>query len=152
MLKVEKIESGTVIDHIRAGRGLDVLEILGINSSYQGRVALVMNVPSKRMGKKDIVKIEGKHIDEHTADKIALIAPEATLNIIKNSNVSEKRVLKMPTNFVGILKCLNPKCITNHERADTIFSVEKESGGTFLRCAFCERAFPADELVHEPRA
>lgn len=146
MLTVEKIENGSVIDHIKAGRGLDVLRILNINGKYEGRVALVMNVPSKKMGKKDIVKIEGKRIDEKSANKIALIAPDATLNIINEGKVVDKSLVKLPNTLTGIIKCLNPKCITNNERVETIFYVEKGKA-ILLKCAFCEKVFKPEEMI-----
>ncbi|VVB66002.1 Aspartate carbamoyltransferase regulatory chain [Candidatus Gugararchaeum adminiculabundum] len=142
-INVEPIESGSVIDHIKAGRGLKVLRILGISEEFTGRVALVMNVTSKAMGKKDIVKIEGIHIDEKTADKISLIAPNASLNIVKNSKVVEKRKVVMPEVLIGVAKCPNPKCISSFESSETRFKVEKMG----LRCAFCERVFQPEELL-----
>jgi len=142
-LTVEKIENGTVIDHITSGKGMKVLAILKIDESYAGRVALVMNVPSKMMGKKDIVKIEGRHIDDKTANKIALLAPNANLNLIKNFEVIEKKQVKMPNVLIDIAPCPNPMCVANHERIESRFSVEKKG----LRCGFCERLFRADELV-----
>jgi aspartate carbamoyltransferase regulatory subunit len=143
MLTVEEIESGTVIDHIRHGKGLRVLEILEIAGDYQSRVALVMNVPSNKMGKKDIVKVEGKHISEKLIDKIALIAPEASINLIQNSKVIEKRAVKLHSKLVGVVKCPNPKCITNTENIESVFVIE----GDRARCAFCERLFKSEELI-----
>ncbi|MBM3228961.1 aspartate carbamoyltransferase regulatory subunit [Candidatus Parvarchaeota archaeon] len=142
-LSVEKIENGTVIDHITAGCGPRVLEILGIKDGFAGKVALIMNVPSKKLGKKDIVKIEGKPIDEKTADRIALLCPQATLNIVKNSELSEKRTVRLPRAMQGVLKCPNPRCVTNFEKIATIFSTEKDG----IRCGFCERVFGAQELA-----
>ncbi len=142
MLKVEKIANGTVIDHIKAGKGLRVLQILNIQVDYPGKVALVMNVPSNKMGTKDIVKISDKHIDEKTADRIALIAPDASLNIIKDFEVIEKRKVKMRNRLTGIAVCPNPNCITNHEKIETDFTLEER--GT--RCLYCERLFKPEEL------
>ncbi len=143
MLKVEKIEDGTVIDHIRAGKGPRVLEILNIHEDYQGNVALVMNAPSKKMGKKDIVKISGKHVDDKTADRIALISPEASINIIKGSKIVEKRTVKLHSRLIGLAKCPNPNCITGHEQIGTDFKVE----GKGIRCFYCERLFKPEELT-----
>jgi aspartate carbamoyltransferase regulatory subunit len=143
-LTVQKIISGTVIDHISAGRGFLVMRILGIAESYTGRVALLTNVPSKAMGKKDIIKIEGKLIDKKTADRIALIAPDSTINLISNSHIVSKKRVEIPSHIDGIFKCPNPKCITNSERVDTVFAVEK---GQRLRCHHCERLFTAEEMV-----
>lgn len=145
-LSVEKIEDGSVIDHITAGHGLRVLAILKIDDKYVGRVALVMNVPSKTMGRKDIVKIEGKIIDEKTADKIAVIAPQATLNIIKKGELASKNQVEMPSKLVGVFKCPNPKCVTTTERVETDFEVEKKSENPRMRCAYCERTFTPEEL------
>ncbi|MEM3031276.1 MAG: aspartate carbamoyltransferase regulatory subunit [Candidatus Micrarchaeia archaeon] len=143
-LAVEKIENGTVIDHITAGKGLRVLDILGIRSGFEGRAALVMNVPSKKMGRKDIVKVEGKFLDEKDVDKIAVIAPQATLNIIRNGEVKEKRAVRLPSFISGVFRCPNPKCVTNFERMSSRFAVER---GPMMRCSYCERAFSPDELV-----
>ncbi|MCX6777872.1 MAG: aspartate carbamoyltransferase regulatory subunit [Candidatus Micrarchaeota archaeon] len=143
MLTVEEIESGTVIDHIRHGKGLRVLEILEIAAEYHSRVALVMNVPSNKMGRKDIVKVEGKLLNEKLMDKIALIAPDATVNLIQNSKVIEKRHVKLHSKLVGVVKCPNPKCITNTENIESVFIVEADKA----RCAFCERLFKSEELI-----
>ena len=142
MVKVEPIENGTVIDHIRAGKGKKVLEMLGIDENNAGRIALVMNVPSKRMGKKDIVKIEGTIVSEEQTDLVALISPKSTINIIKNGKVVEKRDVEIPE-VLSIGTCPNPNCITNTERARKMFE-RREKG---FRCHFCERVFNAEELV-----
>ncbi len=142
MLKVEKIDNGTVIDHIQAGKGLRVLQILNIQVGYHGKVALLMNTTSSKMGKKDIVKIADKHIDDKTADKIALIAPDASLNIIKNFEVIEKRHVKLRSRLVGVAACPNPNCITNHEKMESEFKLE----GNGIRCFYCERLFKPEEL------
>jgi aspartate carbamoyltransferase regulatory subunit len=145
-LVVEKIENGTVIDHIPAGLGLEVLGILKIDRNYGARVALMMNVPSKKVGRKDIVKVEGKMLDDKSVNKIALIAPNATLNIIRNSNVVEKKVVRLPKELRGAFKCPNPECITNLEPIETLFRMEKPEERR-LRCGFCEMAFEAKELL-----
>jgi len=148
-LTVEKIENGTVIDHITAGKGLRVLDILGIRAGFEGRAALVMNVPSKKMGRKDIVKVEGRFLDEKDVDKIAVIAPQATLNIIKGGEVKEKGSVKLPRAIAGVFRCPNPKCITNFERIPSRFNVER---GPRMRCAYCERMFAPDEPIVRGRA
>ncbi len=142
-LKVEKIENGTVIDHISAGEGLRVMKILGIGIGYPARFALIANVKSKKMGKKDILKIEEKYIDEKDFDKIALVAPKASVNIVKGSRVVKKKDVAMPARIDGVLACPNPKCITNFEQVASVFLVEKKT----LRCAYCERSFAAGELL-----
>lgn len=139
---VEKIINGTVIDHIVGGKGKKVLSLLGIGEDYPGRVALMINVPSKKMGKKDIVKIEGILVDEERANLIALVSPHATINIIKNEKVTKKLDAEMPETL-RIGRCPNPNCITASERGNEEFAKE----GALYRCAYCERLFKSNELV-----
>jgi len=143
MLKVDVIENGTVVDHIKAGKGKRVLDILGVTQDYPGMVALVMNVSSKRSGKKDIVKIAGKLVSEDVANMIALISPGATINIIEDSKVSKKYVVALPEELMGIGHCPNPNCISNKANAKNHFRADM--GG--YRCHYCERLFGAEELV-----
>lgn len=112
-LYVRKIENGTVIDHIPSGYALDVLKILGLTGKEGHVIAIVMNVESKKFGKKDIVKIEDVELDMETVNKIALLAPHATINIIRNYSVVSKNRVKVPMVIKGIVKCINPRCITN---------------------------------------
>ncbi len=134
--------NGTVIDHIPNGMGKKVLSLLGVDDSYAYRVALMINVPSKKMGKKDIVKIEGIIVDKGKANLIALVAPHATVNIIRNERVDRKFTAELPERL-GIGKCPNPNCITNSEHGHEEFLKE----GTQYRCAYCERVFRGQELV-----
>lgn len=143
MLKVEPIENGTVIDHIRSGKGKKVLDILGIGEESAGRVALVMNVPSKKLDKKDIVKIADRFVSEEQANLIALVSPKSSINIIKNSKVVEKRDVETPNELVNVGTCPNPNCITNSELAEKKFAREHEG----FRCRYCERVFEAEELI-----
>ena len=143
MLKVDVIEKGTVVDHIKAGRGQKVLVILGAGEGHSERAALVMNVPSKKLGKKDIVKIEGKIVSEEVANMIALISPGASINIIENSSVAKKYVVSLPDKLKGVGSCPNPNCITNKEESIKQFTKENES----YRCHFCERLLSAEELI-----
>ena len=143
-LLVEKIAEGTVIDHIRAGAGNRVLQVLSASYPLSKMAALIINAPSKKFGRKDIVKIEGVFIDEKTANRIALISPTATLNIIRKSKVADKHHVVMPRALSGLLKCPNPKCITNFERAETTFT---HVDNDHLRCRHCERLFAPEELT-----
>ncbi len=143
-LTVEKISEGTVIDHLKAGSGAKVLSILSNAYPLNKMAALIMNAPSKKFGRKDIVKLEGVFLDEKTANRVSLIAPSATINIIRNSKVVEKRAVEMPKSLSGTLRCPNPKCITNLERAETTF-VRVDAG--HLRCRHCERLFAPEELA-----
>lgn len=143
MLKVEPLENGTVIDHIRAGHGKRVLEMLGIQEGYGGKVALVMNVPSQLMGKKDIVKIADRVIEGKLANLVALVAPHSSINIIKNGKVARKYNVELPGVLDGIGVCPNPNCISGTESGFKRFEREGER----YRCHYCERVFNAMELA-----
>ena len=143
MLNVEPIENGTVIDHIIAGKGKKVVDILKLTENPQGRIALMINVPSKQLGKKDILKIENSFISDDRANLIALISPSSTINTIKNGKVVDKRTVKIPPVLKGFGMCPNPNCITNSEAAPKLFETQKVG----YRCHYCERIFSADELV-----
>lgn len=143
MLKVDTIEMGTVVDHIKPGKGGKVLEVLGIGEKYPHRVALMMHVSSKKGKTKDIVKIEGKIVGQDAANIIALISPGATINIIKNEKVEKKFRVELPEELEGVGTCPNPNCITNSE--DTVKRFKADDGG--YRCHYCERLFKAEELV-----
>ena len=142
-MKVDVIENGTVVDHIKAGSGLKVFVMLGVAGGYSERAALVMNVPSKRLGKKDIVKIEGKTVSEDAASMIALLSPGASINIIENSKVAKKYVVSVPERLRGAGTCPNPNCITNREECVREFTKEGER----FRCHYCERLFAPSELL-----
>ncbi len=142
MLKVDVIEKGTVVDHIKAGKGLKVLAMLG-GAEGGERIALVMNVPSKKLGKKDIVKLENKMVSEDVANMIALISPGASINIVENSKVAKKYVVSVPDTLRGMGTCPNPNCITNKENCEKQFQKE----GNRFRCHYCERLVSAEELV-----
>ncbi|NOZ89239.1 MAG: aspartate carbamoyltransferase regulatory subunit [Crenarchaeota archaeon] len=115
-LLVERIRDGTVIDHIPAGRALIVLRILGITGREGLRVAVVMNVESRKLGRKDIVKIENRHLSPEEVNKIALVAPTATINIVRGYEVVEKRKVELPETLENVLRCTNPTCITRKPR------------------------------------
>jgi len=137
-LTVSKIRNGTVIDHIPAGRSLAVLKVLGI-TGYEGlRIAILMNVESKKLGRKDIVKIEEKVVDEREASIISLIAPEATINIVRDFNVVEKRKLRLPEIIKGLLKCPNPLCVTNNDPEALSEFVKVSEKPLRLRCVYCD--------------
>ncbi|GAB6947193.1 aspartate carbamoyltransferase regulatory subunit [Vulcanisaeta sp. JCM 16161] len=115
-LIISKIRDGVVIDHIPAGRALLVLRLLGITGREGFRVALVMNVESRKLGTKDIVKIEGRELTKDELNLVALVAPTATVNIIRDYEVVSKFKVAIPDVIEGLLKCKNPRCITNQQR------------------------------------
>jgi aspartate carbamoyltransferase regulatory subunit len=124
-LYVKKIKNGTAIDHISAGYALDVLKILNITGKEGNTVGVVMNVQSKNIGKKDMVKIEGRELKPEEVDKIALISPNATINIIREYGVIDKKKVNLPKDIAGIVECGNPSCISNSkEPVRSIFHVQ----------------------------
>jgi aspartate carbamoyltransferase regulatory subunit len=139
-LRVSKIQNGTVIDHIPGGQALRVLAILDIDGTGGETVSIAMNVPSKRVAAKDIVKVEGRELSQDEVDVLSLIAPDATINIIRDYEVVDKRRVERPDRVVGVLRCPNSNCITNAgEPVATKFTVLDDG----LRCEYC------DTIVHE---
>ena len=133
------IKNGTVIDHIPAGQALKVLRILGISGVVRSTVTVAMHVPSQDTEWKDIVKVEDRELQPTEVDKIALIAPHASVNVIRNYNVAEKRRVSTPDRVVGILECGNPNCITNQsEPVETEFLTAGQDPLTLV-CRYCER-------------
>jgi aspartate carbamoyltransferase regulatory subunit len=136
-LRVSKIKDGTVIDHIRGGYALDVVKILGITGREKKVMTIAINVPSKRFGVKDIVKIEGKALNSQEVNRIALVAPHASINIIRNYVVVEKLEVKLPKAVEGIVKCSNPCCISNAgEPVQSKFYVKSQEP-LILKCHYC---------------
>ncbi|AFZ70749.1 aspartate carbamoyltransferase, regulatory subunit [Caldisphaera lagunensis DSM 15908] len=149
-LLVSKIESGTVIDHINSGRALVVLKILNIKGNEGYRIAIVMNVPSTTMGKKDIVKLEDYYPNSEDLEKISLISPSATINIIKNYEVVKKYKVEIPSKIKGTLKCNNPTCITRKSNEPitssfTLLSKDKIK----LQCDYCGSILTEDDIIKE---
>jgi aspartate carbamoyltransferase regulatory subunit len=137
-LKIQPIKNGTVIDHITAGHALKVLHIMGLPQSSSSIISVVMNVRSK-MGQKDIVKVENRELDPHEVDKIALIAPKATINFIRNYEVKEKHRVNLPDEIIGIVQCSNPTCVSNsNEPVHSRFLVMNKDP-LRIKCYYCER-------------
>ena len=133
-LRVSKIRNGTVIDHVTGGHALNVLSILGIDGSEGLGVSVVMNVPSDRLGRKDVVKVEDRELSQSEVDVISLIAPEASINIIRDFEVVQKNRVDRPDSVVGLLSCPNRNCITNeNEPVETDFTVVDDG----VRCTYC---------------
>lgn len=134
-LLISPIRNGTVIDHITAGEALNVLKILGITGSTIECLSIATNVASGRIGRKDIVKIENRELKREEVDRIALIAPRATINIIRNFEVCEKKGVKIPPVLKGVVRCPNPGCISNtKEPIQSTFEVTPKG----LRCLYCD--------------
>ena len=147
-LKVKPIRNGTVIDHITANKALNVLKILGLPSK-EAAVTIAMNVKSSEMGTKDIVKVEGRELESREVDKIALIAPKATINIVREYEIVGKGKVTLLNHVNGILKCPNPNCITNtNEPVKSKFNVI-DTGPLMLRCYYCERIMNNQDIEEQ---
>jgi aspartate carbamoyltransferase regulatory subunit len=136
-LRVSKIKDGTVIDHIRGGFALDVVKILGITGKEKRVMTIAINVPSKRFGVKDIVKIEGKALSAQEVNRIALVAPHASINIIHDYVIEKKLEVKLPKAIQGIVKCVNPCCISNSEEPISSKFYVKQEEPLLLKCHYC---------------
>ncbi|HAK47057.1 MAG TPA: aspartate carbamoyltransferase regulatory subunit [Spirochaeta sp.] len=145
-LKVDAIKDGTVIDHIPGGRAVQVLKIL--NGSAQDTVSIGMNLLSGKYGRKDIVKIENHELSADEVNRIAIIAPTASITIIRDYEAAEKRKVEIPGELINIAHCPNPNCITNHETISTRFDRHKNptDDRTEFMCHYCEKIYEPDSL------
>ncbi len=143
-LEVSAIENGTVIDHIPANVLFKVISILNLDK-IDKQITFGTNLISKKLGKKAIIKLSDTFFIDKEINKIALVAPQAKLNIIRDFNVVEKKVVEVPEEIIGIAKCMNPKCITNNEKIVTRFSVESGKG-VQLKCHYCEKITDQDHI------
>lgn len=144
-LRVSKIENGTVIDHITGGQALNVLAILGIDGTRGEAVSIGMNVPSDRLGQKDVVKVEDRELSQSELDVLSLIAPAATINIIRGYDVVEKNRVERPDSVSGVLECPNTHCITNeNEPIESRFEVLDDG----VRCVYCDSIIREDIADH----
>jgi len=141
--QVEAIADGSVIDHIPPAATVQVANLI---SAPEDCVLIGINFASRALGRKGIVKISGRELLPETISRLALIAPQATLSIIRDYQVIEKSRVPVPEAFVGIARCPNPNCITNHEECTTWFAV-LDPEAMRVRCRYCEREFLGPELA-----
>ena len=144
-LKVSAIKDGTVIDHIPAKNLFKVVSILGLDKTEE-HLTMGTNLDSGKLGFKAIIKLSGTFFKDEEINKIALVAPDAKLNIIKDYKVVEKKQVAVPDKIQGIAKCVNPKCITNNESITTKFTVVSKKD-VALKCEYCEKITDQDTLI-----
>jgi aspartate carbamoyltransferase regulatory subunit len=139
-LKITPIRNGTVIDHIPSGLSLEVLKIIGVAEiDRDSTVSVALHVRSQKLGWKDIVKVENMELSPRKVNAIALIAPSATIAILRDYKVREKRAVDLPDRVVGVLRCPNPNCISNqNEPVEPEFEVARRRP-VVVRCVYCER-------------
>jgi aspartate carbamoyltransferase regulatory subunit len=141
---VAALKNGTVIDRIPSAKLFKVVSILHLDI-LSNQITIGNNLHSKALGTKGIIKVADVFFEDKEISKIALIAPNAKLNIIRDYEVVEKKTLKLPEILEGVIRCGNPNCITNHQPVDTKFAVSDKGGLTF-RCHYCERVMSLDEI------
>lgn len=145
-LIVSAIENGTVIDHIPADKVFEVIKILGLEN-VENPVYFGTNLESKKYGRKGIIKISNKFFAAEEINKIALVAPTASLIEIKDYEVINKHLVEIPNRIENIVKCFNPNCVTNKENVPTKFVVLKDEAGKIkLRCHYCEKNTTEDNM------
>ncbi|MBI2426408.1 MAG: aspartate carbamoyltransferase regulatory subunit [Candidatus Kerfeldbacteria bacterium] len=144
--KVYAIKNGTVIDHVPARKGIQIIERLKL-LDHENIVTLGIGFSSKRMGSKDVVKIEDKELTSNEVNQVAMIAPEATLNIIRNYKLKKKIKIRIPKVLKSILRCPNPSCVTNHESVESRFlRVNGKDRPYTFKCVYCQHVFIRSEL------
>lgn len=142
-LLVSALENGTVIDHIPCDRTMDIINLLKINET-QNTAVVCYNLNSEKMGKKSIIKVADKFFTDDEINQLSVIAADLSLCIIKNFEVVEKKQVVMPKELVDIVRCPNPKCISNNEPMHTVFHVINSDPG-IIKCHYCEKEQPLAE-------
>jgi aspartate carbamoyltransferase regulatory subunit len=143
-LKVDAIKSGSVIDHIPAGNGLKLADILNLQDDNVMMIG--MNLQSKKIKKKDIIKIENRELTTKELNSLALIAPSATVTLIKDYQVDRKLNVELQGKIEDLIICPNPKCITNIEKIKSRFQVYRTNEDIQVTCAYCEKKYSVDEI------
>jgi aspartate carbamoyltransferase regulatory subunit len=143
-IKVSALREGTVIDHLAPGAALKVIQALGDETTNELLIGL--NLVSKKLGHKDLIKIERKELSQEEINKIALISPGATFSIIRDFKVADKVFPELPESVVDLVRCANPSCITNKYDTPTVFFVLKRDP-VRVRCKYCERTFKREDIV-----
>ena len=139
-MNIDSIRNGIVIDHIAAGKGMTLYRLLGLDD-LECSVALIKNVSSRKMGKKDIIKIDSD-FDVDTAI-LGYVDPDVTVNVIRERKITEKKTIGLPEELVNVLTCKNPRCITTTEQGlAQVFTLADADKGTY-RCLYCEHEYQA---------
>ena len=148
MRRVTAIKNGTVIDHIPSGQALKVLELLNLSGDTSVPVSLVMNVPSKKMGAKDIIKVEDRELTQSELDRLALVAPDSSIAIIRAYSVAEKLNVNLGDEVINVVRCTFSNCITQNPREPLPHRLKViRTAPLAMRCHYCQRPQDLDELV-----
>lgn len=144
-LQVAALENGTVIDHIPSEQLFKVVSLLNLDQ-LSNSITIGNNFHSRQLGSKGIIKIADKFFEAGEINRIALIAPNVKLNVIRNYEVCEKKNVSLPNEITGIVKCANPKCITNNEPMTTSFKVI-DKNEVKIKCKYCERVIAKEDII-----
>ncbi|NCX94046.1 MAG: aspartate carbamoyltransferase regulatory subunit [Gammaproteobacteria bacterium] len=148
-LSVSAIQKGTVIDHVRAGQGMAIVRLLSLLAEGLP-MTIGLNLPSQSLGRKDLIKLENLHLSAKQVAKIAVFAPEASINLIEDYKVTRKFKVEVPSVLEEVLNCPNHQCISRVEKVSSCFHVEARSNKDVqLQCHYCERVFPKAVLTEK---
>ena len=148
MRRVTAICNGTAIDHIPSGHALQVLKMLRLDTGRSNPISMGMNVPSGKMGRKDVLKIEDRELNQEELDRLALIAPKASVAIIRNYHVAEKRNIELGSELINIVRCSFSNCITQNSREPLPHKIKIISADPLvLRCSYCGKNQDIDQIV-----
>lgn len=143
-MKVDAIKNGSVLDHLPPGKALEIIRLLKIPAGSP--ILMGTNLVSRKLGKKDILKVENYELSQEELNTIALLAPDASLTIIRDFKVARKALVRLPETITGIFRCPNPSCVTNHEKIPSSFRTSN-GGRIRLKCFYCERRYPSEEVL-----
>ena len=143
---VSAIRNGTVIDHIAAGQALKIVRLLKL-AQHQKLVTLGLNLPSQSLVYKDLIKVEERELTPDEANKVAILAPKATINIIHEYEVAKKFQVQIPLFLAGVLNCPNPRCVSNHENVHTWFHISQRQNNILMQCKFCRKSFSQHDIL-----
>lgn len=140
MLNISGLSEGIVLDHIKAGKSLDIYYQLGLNK-LDSQIAIIKNAHSQKMGRKDIIKVEGDVLDRIDLDVLGYIDHSITVNIIRDSKIVEKRVLRLPKQITNVIHCKNPRCITSIEQELPHIFYLADAEREVYRCRYCDERY-----------
>ncbi len=143
-LEVSAIKNGTVIDHIPAEVTFKIVQILNLYD-HPSAITIGTNLESKTLGKKGIIKIADRFISDEEIGRLSVVAPNVTLNIIRDYQIVQKKYVQYPKQIIGVVRCSNPKCVTNHQPIPTKMEVFDHAQKS-LRCVYCERVMQQSEV------